>query len=55
MTIPEGWKVAVLDPQGTVVDTIDVGGQDLTLWPVQVQVCTEVRHAVRRHEAPAAE
>jgi hypothetical protein len=55
MQIPEGWKVAVVRPDGTVADTVAIGGYDLEVPFAAGQLAYEVRDMVDRHVAADAE
>lgn len=48
--LPEGYKVAVLDPHGTVVDVIEIDG-DLSHPVVRMELATDVERAVHLGEA----
>ena len=51
MTIPAGYRLAVITPDGTIADTLDLEGADLTK-PLAAQVLgDDVDAVIRRVEA----
>jgi hypothetical protein len=48
--IPDGYKVAVVGPDGTIADTIDIGGADLTRTQAASWLAGSVEGAVRLAE-----
>lgn len=50
MRIPDDdWRLAVIAPDGTVIDTVDIGDADLTKPLSAMEVGWQVEQTVKRH------
>ena len=46
--IPEGWRLAVVGPDGDVEGTVDIGGYDLSKQMARVVVANDVLDIINR-------
>lgn len=46
--IPAGYRLAIVGPQGTILDTIELEGYDLTKSAAAVDIVTDIKAVVNR-------
>jgi hypothetical protein len=52
--IPDGYRLAVMDAEGLIADTVEIGGVDLRRPLARELVCAEISDVVARHEKSGA-